>query len=180
MRVELTVTLDGSVEGVMRALSRSRVARGWKQGGQAAMGLLVGLLVFGLLLGARGAALGAGSAVVAALAFGRVYEHVSRWHLRRLCREQLGSDGSAELVVELLPDAVSARWLGRELRFEWIILESIREEPELVELLFSKGGYLTLWRSGFSGPEQVEAFIALARRYAEAAELLVKVPPEPT
>ena len=179
MRVQFEATLDDLVDVHVRALARSRVARGWRWEGSLLCGLLAGIGLF-LSLSVLGdliewpfeakLALSIVGAIAGAVVYPFSYRRTIAHRLRKYCREQIGAELPFTVEVELHLEGVRVKQLGADITFEWASVEDIQEREDSVDIVTRHGGMVAVRRRAFDSFGAMEEFVDLARRYLDQSQ----------
>src|SRR5262249_52865198 len=158
MRVRFEATLDDVVDVSLRALARSRVARGWRWQGSLAAGVLTGITLFLTLslldpLGQEPPELKFILTALGAVSTAVIYPFMYRWivatRLRNYCKEKLGAAAPFTVEVQLDPEAVRVKQLGTEVAIEWASVEEIQEREDSVDIVTRHSEIIAVRRRAF-------------------------------
>ena len=169
MKVQFDFTVDDLVDGAERAVSRSPVARSWRWQGLLASCVLSAAVAYMVVPGSDARRLFA--AAIGALICAAIYPFsVGRSRKRRLekyFREQFGGDGPYTCEVELTPAALVTVQAGTRSERAWSTITAIQVTDNSVDFLTKGAGSLIVRNRAFGSAEQRDAFVNLARGYAQ-------------
>jgi len=171
MIVQFDATLDDFVDVTMRSLARSKAAQSSRWRVLAVFSLFVALALFVVVPG--GLIIRIGAALTAALAnvvFSlATYKRSMEKRVRRICRDQNGTDGPVRIEVELSESGVRASQLGAHYIYDWSKVINIEEAEDAIFFYKSDGTLLAVRNRAFQSPAEKSEFIQLARRFTNAA-----------
>jgi hypothetical protein len=112
--------------------------------------------------------------IVLVLAYPYVFPSGLRGYYRKYYREQLGGDGPFMCEVEIIPDGITCRQIGVEIKRKWSSVVEVVDTPEGVEFRHKPTGMLVVRDRAFETPQQRAEFIRLARDFiASCAEQVI-------
>ncbi|HEX8202440.1 MAG TPA: YcxB family protein [Isosphaeraceae bacterium] len=167
MRIQFDATLDDFVDVYLRQLRRSKVASGWRRDGVIWAGLIAGLVVFGIIhepLPLR-LAFGGLGALPVALLYALQYQAMLGRRVSQYYREQFGTDEPVRILVELTPAGIWVMRRSTQMIFDWRNVETIRDQPDCIEISMRDGGYLVVRNRAFESPDQARHFLELADQF---------------
>lgn len=108
MQVQFDATLDDLVDVTMRSVAGSKVARAWRWQGLMIFGLLVGLSTYLIQTGSNFRRLGTGVLAFLLIALANLadYKSSQRKRIRKLVKEQMGTEGPFRVEVELTESGI--------------------------------------------------------------------------
>lgn len=173
MRVQFDATLNDMVDAGYRALSRSRTVQWWRWRGMIITGLFCGLIwgiplffLFAepelkLLFGGVFSLLGAGFGI---LLYSPSYRRTIRRRLRQLYREQLGTNSTFVVQIELAPDGLYTTQMKTHTMFEWPEVE-VEETADSIDFLIPNGGIVVVRKRAFTSSDEAAKFFEEAKRF---------------
>jgi YcxB-like protein len=148
MRVEFDATLDDFVDVTTRCLARSKQIRKWRWEGLLIIGLIAWLVIYALFPGPFANKMSAGfiGAIVAVCIYSFTDRSTVSHRLRKLYREQIGTDGPVRVQVELTDKGISTKQQNTQIFYEWANVEAVQETDDSI-YFFMRGGTATAVRN---------------------------------
>jgi len=169
MRVQFDATLDDFVDASMRRLARSKRFRKWRWDGLLTTGLMAWLAIYALFPGPFAKKMLAGflvAAVTACIYPFTIRSTVTR-RLRKLCREQIGTDGPVRVQVEITDKGIWTKQQNTQIIHEWANVEVIQETDDSIDFIMRCGTATVVRKRAFESQETKREFLDLARQYLQ-------------
>jgi hypothetical protein len=131
--------------------------------------LIAWLAIYALFPGPFANKMSAGfiGAIVAACIYSFTDRSTVSRRLRKLCREQIGTDGPVRVQVELTDKGISTKQQNTQIIHEWANVETVQETDDSI-YFFMRGGTATAVRKrAFESEEIKREFMGLARQYLQ-------------
>ena len=167
MQVQFDATLDDYVDVVMRSVAGSKTARAWRWRASIIGGLFVGLAVFLILTGSNERRLVAGMlgfllVTVANLAY---YKRSYRKRVRKLIREQMGTEGPFRILVELTESGISFEQQKTRQIHDWSTFERYEETDDAIYFLKRDRSVMAVRKRAFESGANKDQFLEFARKH---------------
>ena len=167
MQVQFDATLDDYVDVLMRSIAVSKAARNWRWKGSIIFGLLVGFSVFLILTGSNVRKLGAGVlafllVTVANLAY---YKSSYRKRVRKLLKEQMGTEGPFRIQVELTESGISFEQQKMRQIHDWSTLERYEETDDAIYFWKRDRSVMAVRKRAFESRANQDEFLEFARKH---------------
>jgi hypothetical protein len=169
MLVQFDATLDDFVDVSTRCLARSKRIRKWRRDGLLTTGLMAWLAIYAFFPGPFAKKMFAGfiAAVVAACIYPFTYRSTISRRLRKLCREQIGTDGPVRVLFEITDKGISTKQQNTQIIHEWANVEVIQETDDSIDFFMRDGSAIAVRKRAFESEETKREFLDLARQYLQ-------------
>jgi YcxB-like protein len=169
MRVQFDATLDDYVDVATRCLARSKQIRKWRWDGLLTSGLMAWLAIYALFPGPFAKKMLAGfiGAIVAACVYPFTYRSTISRRLRKLCREQIGTDGPVRVQVELTDKGICTKQQNTQIIHEWANVAVIQETDDSIDFFMRDGAATVVRKRAFESEETKREFMDLSRQYVQ-------------
>jgi YcxB-like protein len=167
MRVQFDATLDDFVDVTTRCLARSKQIRKWRWNGLLTSVLIVWLAVPYLLPGSTPKKLLAGffGAIITVCIHAFTYRSTVNRRLRKLCREQIGTDRPVTVQIELTEKGIWTKQQNTQIIHEWANVETVQETEDSIDFFMRDGAATVVRNRAFNSEEAKREFMDLARHY---------------
>jgi YcxB-like protein len=169
MRIQFDATLDDFVDVATRCLARSKQIRKWRWDGLLTSGLVVWLAISYLFPGSptKKLLVGCLGAIAIACIYPFTYRSTVNRRLRKLCREQIGTDGPVTVQIELTEKGIWAKQQNTQIIHEWVNVETLQETEDSIDFFMRDGAATVVRKRAFNSEESKREFLDLARHYLQ-------------
>jgi hypothetical protein len=175
-RIHFETNVDDLVDATMRYWKRAKAGRSQRRRGVLGVAAAFTTSLFGAALISSGAAM----STVAPLAiisfvlgaafwplYGRLYDGGFQRRLRRVMREEAGTETSWTCEIELRNEGAWSRSRGVEILFGWHDVIAIEDTDDVIEFHF-RGGFMVARSKAFQSSADRGQFLEIARSLAAA------------
>jgi hypothetical protein len=165
MHVEFEFTRDDLIDASRRFFGRGKVANSemWKTA--VYCGIILGVAVFFLFrhTPGRGLTLGLVVAGIMILCYPLLHKKGINDRLRRIAKEIMPGRGPYICEVEIRPEGIWVRQMNRQITYEWLIIDTIDDSGDAVNIFSSDGGGVVVRERAFASKAEQARFVELAR-----------------
>jgi len=167
MKVSFEATLEDLVDVHLRILKRSKRFEAERRKVWVMGSIAVGLITFAVIPETIEIKLISGviGALLTALLYPFSHQKSVEKRVRNYCRDQVGTDGSFVVEVELSEQGLTFKQLKTQVTHDWSTVQDIQVSDDRTDFLLQGGGLATVRARAFETPEQRETFLELANHY---------------
>jgi len=167
MQVKFEATLEDFVDVNLRSMKHSKVFHSEQKSSRLVMSILAGLVVYVIVPSSFEVKLifGVMSLVLVTATYPFILRKSIEKNVRDLCREQMGTDKSFWVEVEVSTEGLTFKQLGSRVTLDWSTVREIQVADDRIEFLLQNGSVSTVRTRAFETSEQQKEFIELADRY---------------
>jgi hypothetical protein len=171
MKVKFEATFDDLVDVYIRSFKNSKGYDSAKKSGWIITSILVGVIVLALVPSTLGVKLiwGVIGSFLLALIYPYLHQRSLEKRTRKYCQNQMGTDGSFPVEIELSPQGVTYKQFKTQITYDWSAVQDIQVSNDRVDFIFENGSIATVRARAFETPEQQEKFIELANGYCDVS-----------
>jgi hypothetical protein len=172
MQVQFDATLDDFVDVTTRCLARSKQIRKWRWNGLLTSGLAVWVAIFIVFPGSstKKVLVGFLGAITTACIYPFTYRSAVNRRLRKLCREQIGTDGPVTVQIELTEKGIWTKQQNTQVIHEWANVEMVQETEDSIDFFMRDGTATVIRKRAFNSEKSKGEFMELARHYLQLYE----------
>ncbi|MGD8405436.1 MAG: hypothetical protein PVJ21_17395 [Anaerolineales bacterium] len=170
MKVSFEATFEDFVEVSIRTIKNSKEYNSAQKNVRILASIFVGIIIFVLVPSTVLGRLiwGVFGSFLMVLIYPYFYQRSFEKRIRNYCREQMGTQNSFLVEVELNAQGFTCKQLQTQITYDWSAVQDIQVTPDGVDFIIQNGGITTVRAKAFESPEQQEEFVELANNYRNA------------
>lgn|SRR6266545_4896214 len=169
MQVQFDATIDDFVDVTLRSVAGSKALRAWRWEGAITFASLIGLSMYLILPGSTVAKLVAGVLAFVFIIFVSLatYKNSYQKRVRKLAKEQIGTEGPVRVQVELTESGIKFDQLKTQYIYDWSTIERYEETDDAIYFCKRDRSVLAVRKRAFESQESKDQFIEFAKKYLQ-------------